>query len=601
MNIFKRNSKNKPKIISFLSILLFSGLLGLSQTTPINNGKLASDLNGNNKNITNLLGLTINLTNTGYATTASPYGDYGKLVFGTNNGSTGSGVTVLVPNYFALLQADGSSIRFWPYPDHGGGGLIHLASQRDVTVGLGPNGNLQLGHSGSAYNGNVYLQYADDIGNSTLFMFATRVGSTVSYSAIHGYQSGTDGWGILNFYSKAPTWNTFPTTGFNTSGALVFQMETNGVNIRGRNVNLKSVSSASIISVDFSTGLLQDASPSSANVTITISNNDGSITNIVRKILYIHSNGQALNLTWPSGINIIGETLTNLPSSLASSLLLRTEWEATGPGNTNIQVSFKTGIDNSFTWDTDASAFFTAASITDGTQKAAIDTFVKARKAHGTWDSADRIALFVGGNSTAHSKYIKGSGTITFTSSPTHNTNGVTFNGTSQFADSAFVPSADGVNYTVNSDRLIVCISTNSAYPISANAAYAAVSATTYTGLLYDGSSLFSYGNNAVAGSSGMSFVISDIRGVICTTRTAASVGGLYINGQSLAGPGLTATALPTASITIGCRRWGTGIGEIDRYGAYTCAGFEIGAGVDTSTYQSIRDDWLAFNNALSR
>ena len=547
--------------------------------------------------------LVLNLTNAGFATNPASayYGDYGKLVLGTNMSGGDVGATVLVPNFFRMQQADGSYFGFWPYPGHGGGGLAIVASQRDISLVLGPGGNLQLGKSGGQVNEEVTVQYNDEVGYSGLFNFATKVGSAYHKATIHSRAAGSGSEAILNFYSDSPVWNAPYTSNFLSEGHLVFQMETNGVNIRGRNVNARSTSSSATVAVDFSSGLLQDVSPSASAVTFSITGNDGGITNLVRKIVYLRSGGQALSLTWPSGVNVLGETVTNLPSTLAPALLLRTEWEAVGPGNTNVQVSLRTGADNSFAWDADAAAFFTAASITDATQKSAVNTFVAARKAHGTWTTADRIAVFVGGNSTAHSKYLKGSGTISFTGSPTHNTNGVTFNGSSQFADSGFTPNTDGVNFTVNSDRLLVYVSTNSAYPIAANGAFAAVSATTYTGILFDGSSLFSYGNNAVAGSSGMSFVQSDCRGVLGTTRTAASTGGLYLNLQALAGGTLTATALPTATITMGCRRWGTGGGDIDRYAAYTCCGFEVGAGVDTTTWNSIRADWLALNQALNR
>ena len=449
-------------------------------------------------------------------------------------------------------------------------------------------------------NDTVTVQYNDAVGYSAIFRFATYDG-TFHAAAIHSRAAGAADSAILNFYSQSPVWNAAFTSNFLSEGHLVFQMETNGVNIRGRNVNARSTASSATVAVDFSSGLLQDVTPAAGAVTFSITGNDGAATNVVRKLVYLRSGGQALSLTWPSGVNILGETVTNLPSTLAPALLLRTDWEAVGPGNTNVQVSLRTGMDNSFAWDADAQAFFAAATVTDATQQAAVNTFVTARKAHGTWTSADRIAVFVGGNSTAHSKYLKGSGTISFTGAPTHSANGVAFNGSSQFADSGFTPSTDGVNFTVTSDRLLVYVSTNSAYPVAANGAFAAVSATTYTGILYDGSSLFSYGNNAVAGSSGMSFVQSDCRGVLGTSRSGASTGGLHLNLQTMSGGTLTATALPTASITLGCRRWGTGGGDIDRYAAYTCCGFEVGAGVDDGTWASIRDDWLVLNRSLNR
>ncbi len=97
--------------------------------------------------------------------------------------------------------------------------------------------------------------------------------------------------------------------------------------------------------------------------------------------------------------------------------------------------------------DTDASAFITAAGITDSTQKIAINNLTINLKGYGLWTKMDAIYPFVGGTSTTHKFNLKnpadtdGAFRLVFYGGVTHNSNGVTFNGTTGYADTFFVPS----------------------------------------------------------------------------------------------------------------------------------------------------------------
>ena len=86
-------------------------------------------------------------------------------------------------------------------------------------------------------------------------------------------------------------------------------------------------------------------------------------------------------------------------------------------------------------YDADAAAFFTAAGITDVTQKAAVNTLILGLKSAALWTSFYALYPFVGGTSGAHAVNAKTPGTynITWVNSPTHNANGVTFNGTTNY------------------------------------------------------------------------------------------------------------------------------------------------------------------------
>lgn len=84
-------------------------------------------------------------------------------------------------------------------------------------------------------------------------------------------------------------------------------------------------------------------------------------------------------------------------------------------------------------YDADAEAYFTAASITDVTQKNAWNTFVVSAKAAGYWSKFYAVYPFLGGGSGSHSYNAKNTAQyqITWSGTVTHNSNGVTGSSTS--------------------------------------------------------------------------------------------------------------------------------------------------------------------------
>ena len=94
-------------------------------------------------------------------------------------------------------------------------------------------------------------------------------------------------------------------------------------------------------------------------------------------------------------------------------------------------------------YDADALAYFTAAGITDATQKAAVNTFILGLKLNSLWTSFVGLYLFVGGTSASHAVNAKSPGTydITWVNSPTHDSNGVTGNGTTAYGQTGALAS----------------------------------------------------------------------------------------------------------------------------------------------------------------
>ena len=108
-------------------------------------------------------------------------------------------------------------------------------------------------------------------------------------------------------------------------------------------------------------------------------------------------------------------------------------------------------------FDADALAFITAASITDNTQKTAINTLVTDLKTYGIWSKMKAIYPFVGGTESQHRFNLKdpraldGAFYITFYGGMSHSNLGIVPNGTTAYADTKFNPTG---NLSVNNAHI---------------------------------------------------------------------------------------------------------------------------------------------------
>ena len=112
--------------------------------------------------------------------------------------------------------------------------------------------------------------------------------------------------------------------------------------------------------------------------------------------------------------------------------------------NQTSQVNIESNMNSYYSiyaTDTDAQAFINAASITDGTQIRAIDTLVTSLKSAGIWTKMKAIYPFVGGSAAQHRFNLKDPRSVdaafylTFYGGISHSNLGVTFNGTTGYAD----------------------------------------------------------------------------------------------------------------------------------------------------------------------
>ncbi len=106
-------------------------------------------------------------------------------------------------------------------------------------------------------------------------------------------------------------------------------------------------------------------------------------------------------------------------------------------GNKNVSVSY----------DSDAQAFFTAAGITDGTQKTAVNTLVLGLKSNSLWTKMIAIYPFVGGTASTHKYNLKdprdldAAYRLTFGGTVSHGSSGADPNGSTGYANTYIVPS----------------------------------------------------------------------------------------------------------------------------------------------------------------
>ena len=115
-------------------------------------------------------------------------------------------------------------------------------------------------------------------------------------------------------------------------------------------------------------------------------------------------------------------------------------------------------------YDADALAFMTAASITDNTQKTAINTLVTDLKTANIWTKMKALYPFVGGSATSHKFNLKdprdvdAAFRLLFFGGWTHSSTGALPNGSNAFADTKL---NENTSMTLNSQHLSYYSRTN--------------------------------------------------------------------------------------------------------------------------------------------
>ena len=180
--------------------------------------------------------------------------------------------------------------------------------------------------------------------------------------------------------------------------------------------------------------------------------------------------------------------------------------------------------------DNDAFTFLTAAGITNTTQRNAINKLVIDLKYYGLWTKQRAIYPVVGGVAASHAVNLKTPGTynLTFTGGWVHSANGMTPNGTSDYANTGLIPST--ALSSINNNSFSFYNKTSNAY---SNSPTHGIIPATITDRMYvsDASPTGYY----ICGTENVSFNVSysnvNRQGFYTAVRTASNSRKTYRNG----------------------------------------------------------------------
>jgi len=209
--------------------------------------------------------------------------------------------------------------------------------------------------------------------------------------------------------------------------------------------------------------------------------------------------------------------------------------------------TFPSTLFSSSGFDADAQAFFTAASITDNTQKDAIDALVVSLKADSLWNKIYYMYPFVGGTASQHSYNLKDPSLyqITWGGSLTHSSTGVISPVPNGYGDTGFNPNTAGVG--LNSTAIGFYSRTDS--PASSLKTDVLSFTSTYLGVSIH-SNIWSAWINSAPGSVS---AITNTDKLITATRTASNVVKGYRGATEIYSDTLVSTTVPSQNISVMC------------------------------------------------
>ena len=184
------------------------------------------------------------------------------------------------------------------------------------------------------------------------------------------------------------------------------------------------------------------------------------------------------------------------------------------------------------TWEADAQAFITAASITDPTQQAAINQLVVDLKGYNVWSKMQALYPFVGGTASSHSYNLKNTAQfqITWNGGVTHSSTGVTGNGTNGYGNTGLLPSTQ---LSLNNTHISYYTRTNNNGSTWAEAGVLNGNQGIFIIPKFDGSATGAY--RAVNSSQvGPNTSPTDVRGLYIASRITSGAMKLYGNSSTL-------------------------------------------------------------------
>lgn len=245
-------------------------------------------------------------------------------------------------------------------------------------------------------------------------------------------------------------------------------------------------------------------------------------------------------------------------------------------------------------FDPDAQAFITAAAITDNTQQNAINTLVLALKGYSIWTKFKAIYPIVGGVASSHKFNLKdprdldAAFRLTFASGWTHESTGMTPNGTSAFANT-FLNTNTQLN--VHSHSFGIYSRTNSTSGTQVYGSFA-------------NSGLFLQNNltaaNFVSGSlsNGISYTANPSTSLLMLTRTSNTLSKAFRAGILLGQVTASMNSLPLFNFYLGARN---NNGTPQFYSSHQLAFAFLGDGLTDTDSANLYTAVQAFQTTLSR
>jgi hypothetical protein len=250
-------------------------------------------------------------------------------------------------------------------------------------------------------------------------------------------------------------------------------------------------------------------------------------------------------------------------------------------------------ISTAIVYDADAAAFFTAASITDNTQKSAVNQLVLSLKSANIWTKMKALYPVVGGVASAHAINLKTPGTynLTFQTGWTHSSTGMTPNGAT-YASSALVPSSVLVQ---NSSHVSYYSRTNNTGLYDFGHDWTSQTSLIYLLSRYSDSKSYYRVNAQNTGGTESSQTLADSLGLFTVNRNSASAQDLFKNTTKYTF-NVNSFGLPSNSIILGGIFSGTFYG-----GSRQCAFASIGDGLTDAEASSFYTAVQNYQTTLGR
>jgi hypothetical protein len=253
-------------------------------------------------------------------------------------------------------------------------------------------------------------------------------------------------------------------------------------------------------------------------------------------------------------------------------------------------------------YDADAAAYFTAAGITDPTEKSAYNDMVVSLKANSLYTKFQALYPFLGGSATTH-KYnainpldTDAAFRLSFVGGWTHSSTGAKPNGTTGYADTFYNNSTNG-----SQNDMHISYYSRTTYnggvnlPIGVSDGASARTHIHSPNLAEPNGDCYVNGNS---GFTGMSWGTTSSLRYFLASRTTSTLAKSYTNGVYVATSAVASVTPPNYKIFIGARN---NAGAAQFFSPLECAFASIGTGLTDADVTALYTIIQTFQTALSR